>query len=271
MGNTLLIPDPQHRYLEPFKNRVFQYDTKHSNMVLSHYVNQVLTAVGNDVIVRGLEITPYINAYKTGIRFAMNPGALIQDLTYFELPVVNTIEVADVVNFPEWYVVIYSNWRYLHTIYDNDLKIEATFYNPKTRKAISGWDSSRNRIIFGVFSYEIDENGYVTFIKEEPGSLFFEDSNIIQNGTFDYRTHKYWTAINSTIKIEEEGGLNDTPYLNVTPIADNYQGIAQVLSTKLNYTYEVSFQLRSDFPIPFSVLVLDGNSLYNMSAPEIEE
>lgn len=49
MGNTLLIPSPQHRYLEPFKNRVFQYDTKHSNLFLSQYVNQVLNAVGENV------------------------------------------------------------------------------------------------------------------------------------------------------------------------------------------------------------------------------
>ena len=43
------------------KNRVFQYDTKHSNYFLSHYTNQLLHAVGNDSIVRGLGITPTIN------------------------------------------------------------------------------------------------------------------------------------------------------------------------------------------------------------------
>lgn len=268
MSTQLVVPAPQYRYLEPFKNRTYQYDTKHSNLFLAQYVNQILNAVGNDVIVRGLEITPIINSERTGINFTISSGSLIQDLTYFELPTNNVVKIDDVVHFPNYYIVIYTNWRYIQTVYDNELKIESTFYNPETRRAITPWNTVTNRIILGVFSYTI-ENGEITNVREEDVNIVFEDSNIIQNGNFDQESYKFWTAINSTLRVEENGGISDTPYLQVTPIADEFQGIAQVIPTKINATYEVFFSLQCPSLIPFRSLVLDGNNIYNMQAPEI--
>lgn len=217
---------------------------------------------------RGLEITPVINPYSTGINFTIAPGALIHDLTYFELPTSNFIEMDDAINFPNYYIVIYTSWKYIQTVYDNPLKIEATFYNPETKRAITGWDTHKNRVVLGIYSYEVINN-QVTFIQNEDIDLFFEDSNIVQNGTFDLKSFKFWTAINSTLKIREDGGVSDTPFLRVTPIAESYQGIAQTLQTKTGYNYEVSFYVRSDDLLPFKALVLDGSSMYNMDAPEI--
>lgn len=268
MGNKLTIPKPQHRYLEPYKNRVFQYDTKHSNLFLSQYTNQILQAVGNDVIVRGVDVTPFIDDYKTGLEFEVAPGSFVQDLTFFELPTKSTISLSDIVNFENYYVIIYTNWRYLNTIYENNLKIEATLYNPITRKSITGWNSATNRIILGIFKYKI-ENGKIVGVEEVKENIFFEDSNIIKNGLFDTKTYKFWTAINSTLKVYNSNGVEDTPYLEITPTADNYQGIGQVIDTKLNYNYHVSLYTKSDNLVPFRILILDGSNLYNFSAPEV--
>lgn len=231
-------------------------------------MNQLLNAVGNDVVVRGLEITPEINIYKTGVVFKIAPGALIQDLTYFEFPTESTIEMDDLVTFENYQVIIYTNWRYLETTYDNPLKIEATLYNPKTRKTISGWSTYTNRIILGVYSFNI-ENEEISFVNEDTDTIYLEDSNVVQNGLFDTKSFKFWTAINSTLKINEDGGISGTPCLRVTPIADSYQGIAQVLQTKAGYDYSVTFSIRSDELFSFQALVLDGNSIYNMAAPEV--
>lgn len=45
-----VTPSPQFRYLEPYKNRVFQYDTPNSNLFLSQYANNLLRVVGNDCV-----------------------------------------------------------------------------------------------------------------------------------------------------------------------------------------------------------------------------
>ena len=101
MGTQIVVPSPQHRYLEPFKNRTFQYDTKHSNLFLSRYTNQILNAVGDDSIVRGLEVTPELNSSKTGINFIISPGALVQDLTYFEFQKETIVPMDDLSDFSD--------------------------------------------------------------------------------------------------------------------------------------------------------------------------
>ena len=264
MGTTIKIPSPQHRYLEPFKNRVFQYDTKHSNLFLSRYTNQILNAVGDDSIIRGLEITPEIDSSKTGINFIISPGALIQDLTYFEFQKETIIEMEDLSDFSDYYVVVYSNYRYIETVYENPLKFEATLYNPRTKRALSAWSTINNRIILGVYSFSIDQDHYITSIEEEDSTIFFEESNVIRNGTFDTGTTESWTAINSSIDIVESGGALDSAYVGVTPRGEDYQGLAQSFITKPNLTYEVSFYVKSDEAVPFEALILDKNVVYSI-------
>lgn len=269
MGTQAAIPSPQHRYLEPYKNRVFQYDTKHSNYFLSHYVNQILNAVGDDSIIRGMGVSASIDAKKTGIDFKIEPGSLVQDLTYFEFPNETPVSLDNIVNFSDHYAVIYTNWRYIETVYENKLQFEATLYNPKTKRALVPWNSVRNRIILGIFSFVVEDDKIVE-IKREDINIFFEDANVIRNGTFDYGTTDGWTPINSTVRLVQSGGTLDSPYIDVDPGGDVFQGIAQSFLTKPNSTYEVSFYVKSDEATPFQALILDGSCVATMDGTEVK-
>ena len=269
MGTQIVVPSPQHRYLEPFKNRCFQYDTKHSNVFLSHYVNQILNAVGDDSIVRGLEVAPKVNSSKTGIDFKISPGALIQDLTYFEFQNESTVSMEEVGDFSEYYIIIYTSYRYIETVYDNSMKFEGTLYNPRTKKALSIWNPAVNRIILGVYSFTAVD-GFITDVTEIDSTIFFDEANVIRNGIFDTEGTDYWTAINSILHVKNDGGALDSPYVEVTPVSNTYQGIAQAFTTKPNLTYEVSFYVKSDESVPFQALILDKDSVYNINAPKIK-
>ena len=269
MGTQVSIPSPQHRYLEPYKNRVFQYDTKHSNYFLSHYVNQILNAVGDDSIIRGLEVAAEINSAKTGLDFTISPGSLVQDLTYFEFLNETPIALENIVRYSDHYVVLYTNWRYVETVYENKLRFEATLYNPQTKKALAPWNSAKNRIILGVFSFTVEDDRIVDF-KREDVTIFFDDSNVIKNGTFDTKTTDNWTPINSTAHIVESGGTLNSPYISLSPLGDVFQGIAQAFSTRPNATYEVSFYVKSEEATPFKALVLDGNCVNDMRGAEVK-
>lgn len=177
--------------------------------------------------------------------------------------------MGDIREFSDFYIVLYTNYRYLETVYENQLKFEATLYNPKTRKTLSPWNPVTNRIILGVFSFSVKNNEIVEVV-EEDATIFFDESNVIKNGTFDDKNTNSWTAINSILKIENEGGALDTPYITITPMSAEYQGMAQVISTKPNDTYEVSFYVKSDETTPFQVLVLDKKSLYDLNATEVK-
>lgn len=270
MSNNISIPNPQHRYLEPFKNRVFQYDTKHSNLFLSQYANGILNAVGNDTVVRGLVVTAEIDAYATGLIFNVSKGSLIQDTTYIELPTSTSIHISDIVPYHEQLVIVYTNWRYLQTVYENPLKFEVTLYNKDTRKTITAWSTTTNRVILGIFKFKV-ENGIIINVDETKleTDLVFEDSNVVQNGTFDEAGTLFWTAINSTLKVIPNDGTSGTPYCEVQPIADKFQGIAQVISTKINYNYRLLVRLRSKVLIPFSIILRNGDSIFKLDAVEV--
>lgn len=233
--------------------------------------NQILNAVGDDSIVRGLEISPEVNPSKTGINFTIAPGALIQDLTYFEFQKDTVIEMDDIVDFSDYYIVIYSNYRYIETVYENPLKFEATFYNPRTKRALSAWSTIHNRIILGVYSFSIDEDHNITEITEEDSTIFFEESNVVRNGTFDTGTTDFWSAVNANLGIIESGGALDSAYMSAHPNGGEYQGTGQVFTTKPNLTYEASFYVKSDEAVPFKALVLDKNAIHSIpSAVEIK-
>lgn len=270
MANNIIIPTPQHRFLEPFKNRVFQYDTKHSNYFLSQYANGILNAIGNDVIIRGLKITPEIDTYATGLNFIIAKGALIHDQTFIEIPTENKISISEIAPYSNQLVIIYTNWRFLHTVYENPLKIEVTLYNKETRKTITAWSTTTNRVILGVFKFTSDGNKIIDVSEEKiEEDLVFEDSNIVVNGNFDIGATLHWIAINSSLKIIPTGGIANTPYVAATPLSNTFQGIGQVLNTKLNYGYRVSFYVKSDSPLPFTAIIRNADSIFDMDAVEV--
>lgn len=260
----VVIPKNQKRYLEPFKNRTYSYDNKHSNVFLSRYVNNILRTVGNDVIVRGLVVKPHINATSTGIDFVIEPGALIQDLTYIELPLESNISIDEITSFPSHKVIVYTSWRHLDIVYSNPLKIEVTLYDPVTENTLTRWNSATDRIILGIFNFEL-ENGLIVNIREDESmhNIVLIDSNVIKNSTFDIKVTSPWIPINSELSINEIGGIQETPCCRVTPIGGSKQGLAQTVVVKKDVEYRFSMYMRGvSNVIPFVIQIIDGNNIY---------
>ena len=258
------IPKNQKRYLEPFKTRTYSHDNKHSNVFLSRYVNNILRTVGNDVIVRGLTIKSQINANSTGVDFTIAAGSLIQDLTYIELPLESKISIDEITPFAGQKIIIYTSWRHLDVVYSNPLKIEITLYDPVTENTITRWNSATNRIILGIFNFEI-ENGLIVNIREDEtaSNIVLIDSNVVKNSTFDTKVTAPWIPINSELTINEIGGIQETPCCRVIPIGGSKQGLAQPIVVKKDVEYRFSFYMRGvSNVIPFVAQVIDGDNIY---------
>lgn len=268
---TVIIPNPQSRYLEPYKNRTYQYDNKHSNLFLSQYVNNILRAIGNDLIVRGLEIKPTINESADGIIFDINPGAIIQDMTYIEMPLKSQIELHNLVPFSDQYIILYTNWRYLTTLHENSLKIEATLYDLVTETTLTKWNANTNRIILGIYKFEVLSNKIINVIEDKTlSSIVLIDSNVIKNSFFDGNSSYPWIPINSRLDIINTGGINNTSFLRIAPVGGNEQGIAQTISLKKDVEYRCSFFIKGQTTsIPFNARVIDGTNIYEENPIEL--
>ena len=260
----VIIPRNQKRYLEPFKNRTYSYDNKHSNVFLSRYVNNILRTVGNDVIVRGLHIKPTINTSSTGVDFTVESGAVIQDLTYIELPLDCKISINNITSFPGHKIIIYTSWRHLDVVYSNPLKIEVTLYDPITESTITRWNSVTNRIILGIYNVEL-KDGLIVNVREdeEMNNIVLIDSNVIKNSSFESKRTLPWIPINSELTINEVGGIQETPCCRVIPIGGSQHGLAQVVTVKKDVEYRFSFYIHGvNNIIPFIVKIIDGNNIY---------
>lgn len=268
---TVVIPNPQNRYLEPYKNRTYQYDNKHSNLFLSQYVNNILRAVGNDIIIRGLEVIPSINSTSDGIIFDINPGSLIQDLTYIEFPLPSRIELTNLLPYSDQYIILYTNWRYLTTVHENSLKIEATLYDLITETTLTKWNANTNRIILGVYRYEVLSNKIINITEDKTlTSIILINSNVIKNSFFDNESSFPWIPINSKLNIIKTGGINNSPFLRITPLGGSYQGIAQTISIKKDVEYRCSFYIKGQSTnIPFIAKIIDGDNIYETNPIEL--
>lgn len=267
MSKLIVTPNPQKRYLEPYKNRTFQYDNEYSNLYLSQYVNNILRAVGNDVIVRGLQVDYAVDEAGTGVNFNISPGAVIQDTTYIELPVNTKISIDDIVSYTESfkYIILYTCWKYVQTVYANDFAIGVTLYDPRANKTLTAWDVNRNRIILGIYQYEV-ENGKITNVYENDSlsDITLKESNIVVNGLFPTNCDK-WTVINSSMHWTKTLD-NEDSFARVIPNSSNTaeSGFAQVIHPKDNKNYKVVFTIRSatSKPVIFNARIIDGSNIY---------
>lgn len=272
MGKSSLVPVVQYKYIEPFKNRAYQYDTAQVNYYMSHYVNQILNVTGDDCIVTGTTVSFEIDSYETGIYFTIKPGGIVQDTTYIEMLEPAKLYLENVTSYPDCWVVIYTDWQYINTPYPNDLKVCCTIYNPATSTTLTEWNHLTNRIILGVFSYDIND-GKIVSIDEKHGDLLIDNINLIENGTFDDATLNYWTLCDSSpVVINDGSGYYGTAYIELaTPFDIINTGISQCFQTRRNFKYELSFHVKSSTLTPLKLLITNGNDTFDIDAPQIME
>ncbi len=177
-----IITPNQNRFLEPYKQKVYQYDTAESDLFLSRYTNTILKIFGDDCVLTGMELTDLtrINS-NTGIEFTVNGGRVIQDLTYVNVEDDSTgIQIEDVNMYDDHVkLIVYLRYCFLHTIYENPLQIRVSFYDTSTNQVIDGWDPKRDRIILGLIGFAKDgtTNEILSVGEESFSSLNVEGSD----------------------------------------------------------------------------------------------
>lgn len=150
----------QKRFLEPYKQRVFQYDSEYSNIYLSRYTNNLLNVIGDDCILRDADI---INLNKingdTGIEFTVESGDIIHDLTFIQLKTNTTIQFPNLNIYSSILkVIVYTSFQYIQSTEENELKIKTSLYDPVNHVVLDGWEPTTDRIILGVIGFTITDN-----------------------------------------------------------------------------------------------------------------
>lgn len=147
----------QLRINDPYQQRLLQFDTQDSRVYLSRVSNYILKSIGNDAVIKGLEVTN-INLDTTTVSLTIAPGLIIQDSTLIELTTETEISFdLNGLDSCNGYLILYTNYQYLNVVDSNKLIIKLSYITKDGLDIIPSndlWDKNRNRIYLGLYRFD---------------------------------------------------------------------------------------------------------------------
>lgn len=144
-----------------------QYSTISSSNILDHLpsiVNQLLRAIGNNVVLRGLDCD--ISTDGTNINASISSGMMIQDHTLIEIPNQTDLSIQNAGSYDQdGKFVVYVRFQFLNTASDNPVRLGIKHIS-QTGVAAGGWDHNINATVLTFYDFTKDIEDNVTSIEE---------------------------------------------------------------------------------------------------------
>jgi len=162
---TTFTPTNQVLHNTPYSQILLHENIQDSKVYISRHVNQLLRAIGNDLVLEGLTLVtdPVVSGFN--VIFTITPGLLIQDSTLIEVK--DQIELS--INVSPYdpdngYIIIYTDFQHLDSTAENNIKFKVAYVKADGSELVGTypWNSSRNRIILYRFSFSKSSTTYLT-------------------------------------------------------------------------------------------------------------
>jgi hypothetical protein len=143
----IVIPS-QMRYIDPYQQRIYNFNSTDSRVYLSRHVDSVLKVIGNDIIVGGLKPTLLTCDSSNNITVTISPGIAIQDLTVVEIlePITLTLNVDSFAD--TGMLVVYIHWKWINTTEPNLCELRLAYKNADGSQVSNyGWDVNYDRTL----------------------------------------------------------------------------------------------------------------------------
>lgn len=122
-----IIPSEQETLINPYSNKLFDFDTHSSKVYVSRSVNNLLKSIGDDCILDGLISNATYNSSTDEITIHITPGKAIVDSTLVEISSStqdNQLSI-DVTSLDQTGCLIVAlSYKFLNTIYANNSKFK---------------------------------------------------------------------------------------------------------------------------------------------------
>lgn len=152
-----------------------QVDATNFYYQLPRVVNNLLKAIGNNVVLHGLDVTA--NLIGNLLEINISEGALIQDSTLIEVPSRTVLSLSDSNVYDEdGKFVVYVQFQYLQTVTDNPVRFGLQHIS-QTGVAADGWDHNKNLTVLTFFDFTKDIDGNVTSVQESSDEFIEIDTS----------------------------------------------------------------------------------------------
>jgi hypothetical protein len=207
MADQTFVSTEQKHFIEPWNQRVFQFNTEHSDVFLSRVANSVFRIFGDDIVLSGLSVTGVAHT-PDAVSVSLSGGDLLQDNTLLQIPdPLIELELAGLSGLdPSGRIVIMSNYRFLETFEQNNQHFHINYINPSGVPLLP-FDVSRDRVMLGIFQFTKDGSDNVdSFFTSSDMELFIIDRTFYLRGFSDenrkltaYLLHQLFSAGMSVI------------------------------------------------------------------------
>lgn len=164
----------QQQYNTPNQQRILHQNTIDSKVYLSRTSNNILKAIGNDLVLNNLTIKDIIYPNIDEVKIVLNKGLLIQDLTLIQVDeeIELSINVRPFDN-NNGYLIIYTDYQYINSTSENNLKFKLSYITADGNNIINDtWDPNRYRILLYRFSFRKLPTIKITQIFEPEFEIF---------------------------------------------------------------------------------------------------
>jgi hypothetical protein len=130
MADQIFNSAVQKHYIDPWNQRVFQFNTDHSDVFLSRVANSVYKVFGDDIVMSGLNLLGLAHTTDS-VAVTLAPGDILQDNTLIQVPENIELQLSGLSGLDDaGRVVVFSNFRYLETFEKNDQHFNINYINP---------------------------------------------------------------------------------------------------------------------------------------------
>lgn len=194
------IPINQHRVIDPYIQRIKQYDTFDSQIYLSHAINQLLSVYGDDFVVNGFYPTSV--DFKDGVfEIVLCGGVFIQDgvmIQVFE-DIHLLIDVSEF-DADSGYIIIHPDYTYLDSP-TNEVRIVAQFMDVDGHYIRPyGWMMDRNRLFFDIYKIKLNDNKIeqpsIAYLYIAERIYYYRGFNNNRLYRLDYNINKHYDVYN---------------------------------------------------------------------------
>lgn len=169
----------QEKLLEPYSQRLYAGDINDSKSYIYSYVNNLTTVIGEDIIVKGCEITNLSDLTTDyDISFKVTPGLILHDRALIEIESDSVVTYKNACNFSDsGKFIVFTRFKNYTTNEENKLQIGITYIG-NNQVIHEDFDINTDRIILGVIELSKDGQdaivgtnliaaGYITINKKE--------------------------------------------------------------------------------------------------------
>jgi len=110
----------QDRYIDPYQQRVFDFNTVDAKVYLSRITNMIMQTIGNDIVLKGFGISSISGVGTTTVSLNVASGFAIQDKTLINVTDASSTLTLDMTSLEDTshghHLAVFIDYQYLETV-----------------------------------------------------------------------------------------------------------------------------------------------------------